>query len=171
MTKIKKRLISISLIIVLMLSLAGCEFISRQNNARREIIFIQYYSDGKSEFTNNIDDVPRGYFDNSGITVQIVLNYESVSEELHRDQGVNGETYVEFSKRYHTEKNQAFLNEIDTEGLNVTMSSYTPCIFINYPVNTDLDEVYEYAEKISGNESIGNIRISAATLNENDSNS
>ena len=91
--------------------------------------------------------------------MQIMFNYDHYSDALYENQSTEGETFVEYSKKYHTAKNQEFLSEIDTDDFDVFVSEYTPYIFINYREERTLDQVYDYAESIADNDFIDTIRI------------
>ena len=161
MTKVKNRLIAISLLISLMLSfiVVGVHIASSESSGKSKILF-EYDSGGAIAVEDNIENLPSdAYSDDSNFAMQIMFNYDHYSDALYESQSKEGETFVEYSKKYHTAKNQEFLSEIDIEGFDVFVSEYTPYIFMNCREERTLDQVCDYAESISDNDFIDTIRI------------
>ena len=161
MTKVKNRFIAISLLISLMVSLivVGVHIAPSESSGKSKILF-EYDSGGAIAVEDNIKNLPSdAYSDDSNFAMQIMFNYDHYSDALYENQSTEGETFVEYSKKYHTAKNQEFLSEIDTDDFDVFVSEYTPYIFINYREERTLDQVYDYAESIADNDFIDTIRI------------
>lgn len=161
MTKVNNRLIAISLLISLMVSLVvvGVHIAPSESSGKSKILF-EYDSGGAIAVEDNIENLPSdAYSDDSNFAMQIMFNYDHYSDALYENQSTEGETFVEYSKKYHTAKNQEFLSEIATDDFDVFVSEYTPYIFINYREERTLDQVYDYAESIADNDFIDTIRI------------
>lgn len=161
MTRTRNKIVAIVLMIALSLSLVVtvAHFAPFKEASKEKILF--EYNDGLGiVVTDSIDNVPTdAYPQDSGLAMQIMFNYDHYSDAIYDDQSSEGESYAEYSKRYHTAKNQELLSEIDTEGFEVFVSEYTPYIFINCSEESTLDQAYEYAESIADNDFIDNIRI------------
>ena len=159
--KIKNRLVFISIASLLMVSLiaVGVYFVllDESNNSK---ILIEYKSGGAIAVGDSIDSPSSDVYSyDENFAMQILFNYKHYNDALYESRSVKEESYVEYSKKYHTGKNQEFLKKIDTKNYDVFVSEYTPYVFFSCRGETNFDQVYEYAKSISDEEFIAEIRI------------
>ena len=170
MTNFKKRLIVFSLLIILTLSLTiVCIFISSSSDivdisSKNPKILFEYGVGDAISVTNSIESIPVAEYDDNKISMQIMLDYEPYNDVIYEEQHLDGETFVEYSKRYHTTKNQELLSNINTNDFNVFVSEYTPYIFIDCNNGDTVNQVYTYAQDIADNEFINHIRIFPSSI-------
>lgn len=168
MTKIKTRVAAIIVLISLLVSslIIGGVTVSniKQENAERKILF-EYNSGGAIAVCDDVEDLPSDAFlEETEYSMQILFNYEPYSDAVYEKNHEGKETFVEYSKKYHTEKNQAYLSEIDTENYDIIMSEYTPYIFLNRIDEGTVDDVYIDALDIAKNDNVGVVRICTSSI-------
>lgn len=161
MTRIRNKLIAfvlpISLILLLILTAV---FITSAEKTHKNKILFEYSSDGAIAVEDNIENIPNDVrSQNSDFALQIMFNYDHYNDDLYEMQSSEGESYLDYSKEYHTTKNQLYLSEIDTDNFEVFVSEYTPYVFLNYCGQNTLEQTYAYAESIADNDFIDTIRI------------
>lgn len=161
MIKTIKRIISISLsIIVTSLLLTVITTNAYGNKKIENKVLFEYMSSGAIAVTDDIDSIPdEVYSQENEFSMQVMLKYDHYNDDIFDRYSNLGESFIEYSKRYHTQNNQSFINKIDIDGCDVFVSEYTPYVFIKYNSNSSIDRIYDFAINLVKNDFIDNIRI------------
>lgn len=163
--RISKSMSVITPLLMFALSLIAIAFIGRMNkedskNQEDKIFFEYCNSENAITVANNLSSVPaKAYSEENEFSMQIMLKYDQINDTLYKENHKADESYVSYSKRYHTGKNKEILSEIDITDYKVFISEYTPYVFITSTENSSIDQIYDLAKKIAANQSVENIRI------------
>jgi hypothetical protein len=155
----KKKLFSLSLILFSgALCLYACEGTDRQVESK--IAFSYYDSNEGYSTVSDIDSLPVTAFpEKTKLSMQIQLTYEPISEALYQSQKNEGESYVDFSQRYHAKKNREILSELDLSEHQVMISEYAPFIFITCAADEGIESTYALAKDIAKSDAVHSIKI------------
>lgn len=106
---------------------------------------------GNKKAANNISSIEN--------FMSVRLDYPEFNEDLYAElSGGSNESYREVSKRYHSEKNHAFAEELGVSSDSVFISDYTPFIFYDYK-DLAMGDVYSEAEEIEDSKHVKSIHL------------
>lgn len=153
----KKKFLFVALVFfAIMLCLSACE--GRKEKAESKISFSYYADDTSLTAVDDQEAFPHAAYQGKTLSLQLLFDYEPISEALYQANRKECEAYKDFSQRYHKENNEAILTGIDTQGYPLFVSEYTPYAFITC-TDADLGTVVALAKEIAKNESVQSITI------------
>lgn len=178
MLKLWKRLVCLGFVIMFfIITFIVCvRILFSKMNVNNKILFDYINNDKVVEVTSDIENIPDSvYKTDDECVMQIMLNYEHISDNLYDKENI-GQTYLNFSKQYHYNKNKFLLNKILPKTnfygeYNIFISEYTPYVFLSYKNNSTVEKIYSFAKKLISNSYIDNIRIYNCNTYESNPNS
>ena len=158
MKKISRKLVWILSFIIFVFSLSTIlTIVANTENANQNKILFEYKS---AEAIAVTDEMPYEAFSlENEFSMQVMLKYEHYNDAIYENNCAVGETFVEYSKRYHTNNNKSLLAKTDIANCDVFISEYTPYVFISCYDNTSIDKIYSFAKRLSNYKFVDNIRI------------
>ena len=165
MSKIERKFTSILLAVFLTASLIVAWWsVTREERSKSKILF-EYGSGGAIAVADSIESVPFNVqTEETEYSMQIMFNYEPYSDVIYEMGHEGGESFVEYSKKYHTERNRNYLSDINTDNCDVFVSEYTPYIFLDCQDESTMETVYEQAESIAVHEFVNEVRIYSSDI-------
>lgn len=121
-----------------------------ENSVYKNKIIFEYSSNNILSTTTNLNNF-KVQTDNDNVILQILFDYDHISEIMYINNCKENESFLSFSKRYHYENNEMLLNKLNLFDCEIIASEYTPYIFLKFDRNKTINYIYEIAKGISAN--------------------
>ena len=148
-----KKVLLLCVVVIMLFSVCSCHFLLASMK-----IHVSDADQGASPADESIPEHTVAF----PYSLQVAFNYPSYDNDVYESERLDGESYVECSKRYHSKHNQDYVNRIDTKDYEVFVSSYTPFVFITLPEGTSFEDAYNYALKLGAKSFVSGIWISGS---------
>lgn len=143
--------------------------IGSERKKQSKILFEYANADKAISVTDDYADVPdEAYVEDDEYCIQIMFDYEHYSDAMYDENHENNETFLEYSKKYHTNNNGQLLKRLGFSNVDVFVSEYSPYVFLKYEPKETLSEISAVAEKIADHSFVSEIRIYPSNIYELD---